>query len=255
MNSVKKKIDTYQNDFEFYALLAKLQGDPHSYREAMNSPEKEQWAEAIQNELNALKIKQVYVTIERNKITENSKNILDSRWMLKRKIDESGDTKYKARLVIRGFKDKNNYDFRETYSPVSKISLVRSFLSVANKYKFKIKQLDVETAFLYRNLTENIYMELPKGLTKDKELSSNFIWKLKRSLYGLKISPKKWNDKFTESMKRIFFTTNEIDPCTFIKRTAKGIIIVLLYVDDILMASEKEKDLLEVKLELQKEYG
>ena len=64
-------------------------------------------------------------------------NILDSRWIFKRKIYEAGNVKYKARLVIRGFKDKNNYDLRYTYAPVSRLPLIRSFLAIANKNKLR----------------------------------------------------------------------------------------------------------------------
>ena len=67
-------------------------------------------------------------------------NILDSRWIFKRKVDESGNVKFKARLVIRGFKDENIYDLRETYAPVSKLPLVRSFLAIANKNKLYLRQ-------------------------------------------------------------------------------------------------------------------
>ena len=106
-------------------------------------------------------------------IQKSSRIILDSRWIFKRKVDESGIVKFKARLVIRGFKDKNNYDLRETYAPVSRLVLVRSFLAIANKCKLHLRQLDVETAFLYGELDENIYMEIPEGIEKDKECRNN----------------------------------------------------------------------------------
>ena len=105
---------------------------------------------------------------------KNKNNILDSRWIFKRKMDETGDVKYKARLVIRGIKDKNNYDLRETYAPVSRLPLVRSFLAIANKNKFHLRQLDVETAFLYGEI-DDIYMEIPEGIISIREIrSSNF---------------------------------------------------------------------------------
>ena len=66
--------------------------------------------------------------------TKNRLNVIDSRWVLKRKYDKNGDTKYKARLVIRRFKDRTKYDLIETYAPVSRLSLVRAVLAIINKY-------------------------------------------------------------------------------------------------------------------------
>ena len=71
---------------------------------------------------------------------KSNRNILDSRWIFKCKVDESGNVKFKARLVISGFKDKNNYNLRETYAPVSRLALVKSFLAIANKYKLHLRQ-------------------------------------------------------------------------------------------------------------------
>ena len=101
---------------------------------------------------------------------KSNRNTLDSRWIFKRKVDESGNVKFKAKLVIRGFKDKNNYNLRETYAPVSRLALVRSFLAIANKHKLYLRQLDVETAFLYGEINEDIYMEIPEGIVKDREI-------------------------------------------------------------------------------------
>ncbi|CAB0037924.1 unnamed protein product [Trichogramma brassicae] len=68
------------------------------------------------------------------------------------KIDESGKEKFKARLVIRGFKDKNSYELKETYAPVSRLSTIRTALAIINKLNLDAVQLDVKTAFLNRNL-------------------------------------------------------------------------------------------------------
>ena len=198
----------------------------------------------------------MYTVVERSnlKMTDKSANIIDSRWVFKRKLDENGETKYKGRLDIRGFKDKNQYDLRETYAPVSRISLIRSFFSIANKYNYVIRQLDVETAFLYGDLTEDIYLEIPEGVQIDKDTRKRFVWKLNKSLYGLKISPKKWNDKFSSVMSKLEFESSDVDPCLFIKRNKDSLTLVILYVNDILLASPCDKLLTEVSTNLSKEF-
>ncbi|XP_015124770.1 uncharacterized protein LOC107046627 [Diachasma alloeum] len=75
-------------------------------------------------------------------------NIIDSRWIFKRKLEATGKTRHKARLVIRDFKDRKVYEQRETYAPVSRMHLVRAVFAIINKYNLDTCQLDVKTAFL-----------------------------------------------------------------------------------------------------------
>ena len=250
------EIDHEKSDFAYHVLLAKIQNDPQTYREAVNSPEGSRWREAIDNELNALRNKQVYSIIEKAKVYDKNKkpNVLSSRWVFKRKVDESGNVKFKGRLVTRGYQDRNEYDLRETYAPVSRLSLVRAFLIIANKYRLCLKQLDIETAFLYGDLDEEIYLEIPEGVNVDCETKKNFLWKLEKSLYGLKISPKKWNDRFSKTMVRLGFVSHVFDPCLFVKRSQSEFILVLLYMDDILLASKNQNDLNRIRDSLRKEF-
>ena len=133
-----------ERDMAYHALLAKIQGDPQAYREAINSHDGVNWRNAIESELNSIKEKGIFVVVEREKIKAQkaAQNILDSRWIFKKKVDETGNVKFKARLVVRGFKDKNKYDLRETYAPVSRLPLVRSFVAIANKYELYLRQLN-----------------------------------------------------------------------------------------------------------------
>ena len=122
--------------------------------------------------------------------------------------------------------------------------MVRSFLAIANKNKLHLKQLNVETAFLYGEIDDDIYnMEIPEGITGSNEVRKNNFWKLQKSLYGFKISPKKWNDKFTQMVEKLGFRSNCLDPCLFMKSNSKGQVFVLLYVDDILIMGDDESEI------------
>lgn len=118
--------------------------------------------------------------------------------MFKRKTKPNGNTKFKARLVIRGFKDRNIYDLKETYAPVSRLVLVRTVLAIINYLDLDVCQLNIKTAFLNGTIDEEIFMEIPEGVRVTKETRERKVCKLKRALYGLRISPKRWNKKFTE---------------------------------------------------------
>lgn len=239
-----------------FAMFARLNEDPISYDEAMNSPNASKRREAINEELNSMAKNKVWSLIERPKCMKNGQklNVIDSRWIFKRKIAKDNSTKYKARLVIRGFKDKNCYDLKETYAPVSRLTLVRAVLAIINKYELFACQLDVKTAFLNGNLDEEIFMQIPEGLNVSSRDRETKICKLEKALYGLRISPKRWNDCFTKVAESIGLKSDVYEPCLFTWREGIKFAILLLYVDDMLIASNDEKKLGEIKLKLNKAF-
>ena len=137
-----------------FAGLAEINQDPSNYREAIESPEQANWEKVIEEELQSMRENDVWEIVDR--LTSNQRNrkpnIIDSKWVFKRKIHENGLQKFKARLVIRGFKDKNVYELRETYAPVSRLAVIRASLAIINKHDLEAVQLDVKTAFLNRIL-------------------------------------------------------------------------------------------------------
>lgn len=188
----EQPLDHYEDKIH-HALLAHVNDDPASYAEAMNSKERAFWQLAIDEELKSMRENTVWELVDKPLYCKDGKkpNIIDSKWVFKRKIDANGKVKHKARLVIRGFKDRNIYDLRETYAPVSRISLVRTLFAIANKHDLEMAQLDVKTAFLNGKIqNEEIYMEIPEGTSYPKGMKELKVCKLLRALYGLRISPK-----------------------------------------------------------------
>ena len=109
--------------------------------------------------------------------------ILNTRWVFASKpLEKNIQDRFKARLVVRGFAQKNSFDYDEVYSPVAKLSTIRILLAVGNQFKYYFKQLDVKTAFLNGELKENIYIYPPEGV---KSRRGNIL-KLNKSLYELK---------------------------------------------------------------------
>ena len=176
-----------------FSLLATINKDPSSYKEALLSPNSADWLKAIDEEKNSITENKVWKLIDRplDKKEEKKLNIIDSRWVFTRKTGEDGKMKFKARLVIRGFKDLRCYELKETYVPVSRLPLIRAILAIVNKYNLELYQMDVKNAFLNGILDEDIYMEIPDGFEENSEIRKTKICKLQKALYGLKISPKK----------------------------------------------------------------
>ncbi|KAD3641087.1 hypothetical protein E3N88_30311 [Mikania micrantha] len=124
------------------------------------------------------------------------------------KADGSID-KYKARLVIKGFRQKEGFDYFDTYSPVTRITSIRLVLAIAALRNLEVHQMDVKTAFLNGDLEEEIYMEQPEGFSAPGQEGK--VCKLVKSLYGLKQAPKQWHQKFDQVMLNNGFKINECD--------------------------------------------
>ncbi|MCQ7056711.1 hypothetical protein M9Y08_18315, partial [Clostridioides difficile] len=167
---------------------------------------------------------------------------LGCKWILKRKYKADGTIdKYKARLVVKGFRQTEGYDFFDTYSPVTRITSIRVLIAIAAMHDLEIHQMDVKTAFLNGDLEEEIYMEQPEGFVAPG--NERKVCRLVKSLYGLKQAPKQWHEKFDKVMLSNGFKINECDKCVYIKGNADSFVIVCLYVDDMLILG-KDNDLI-----------
>ena len=114
--------------------------------------------------------------------------------------------------------------------------------------------MDVKTAFLNGTLKENIYMEIPEGVDCPHEKNANKVCKLGKALYGLKISPKRWNETFTNAVTKLGLFAYDSEPCLFIWHNKNKIAILLLYVDDMILASNDANKMNEIKHTLQSTF-
>lgn len=209
--------------------------EPKTFKEAMSGVDREKWQEAINSEINSLEENETWELVELPK----GRKAIPCKWLFKIKTNADGTLdKYKARLVIKGYSQKEGLDFYETFSPVARSSTIRALLSVAAKEKMSLSQFDVSTAFLYGKLDEEIYMKPPEGYATNPKL----VFKLKKSLYGLKQAPRCWNRCITDYIVDIGFKQSKADPCLFTRRRGKSKIVLALYVDDGLFASNSEKE-------------
>ena len=137
-----------------------LEDEPQSFKEVMLSPEAPYWKEAINDEVESIL---QYHTWELVDLPPSSKP-LGYKWIFKKKMKADGSIdKYKARLVIKGYKQKEGLDYFDTYSPVTRISSIRMLIAIAAIHNLELHQMDVKTTFLNGDLDEEIYMEQPEG--------------------------------------------------------------------------------------------
>jgi hypothetical protein len=116
---------------------------------------------------------------------DDIKNIIDSKWVykIKKKSNSSAD-RYKARLLAKGFRQRYNIDYEDTFSPVVKAAIIRIVLSIAISRGWCLRQLDVQNAFLHGVLEEEVFMNKPLGY--ENALFLNHVCNLDKAIYGLK---------------------------------------------------------------------
>ena len=224
-------------------LLASANPDPLSYKEALKSPDRFRWLEATQKEIISLSANGTWVFVHRPK----GRALISSKWVFKKKYHPSGlIDKYKARLVARGFTQKEGIDFEETFAPTLRYESLRLLFAIAIQYGLRLWLLDVVTAYLNGDLDKEIYMSIPEGVPRTKQNEGKVLL-LKKGLYGLKQSGRIWARKFRNIIQKFGFTPIHADNCIFIKHFGKDICLLALYVDDIVIATKRKKTYVQVK--------
>uniref|UniRef100_A0A2N9EHC7 Integrase catalytic domain-containing protein n=1 Tax=Fagus sylvatica TaxID=28930 RepID=A0A2N9EHC7_FAGSY len=223
--------DHLSPSFKAFSLSLSSLGVPKSYREAISHPG---WRKAMEEEMHALELNHTWDLIPKPAGT----SIVGCRWVFTVKQNPDGTVdRLKARLVAKGFTQTYGLDYTETFSPVAKLNSIRIIISLAANLDWPLHQLDVKNAFLHGDLTETVYMTQPPGF----ESKGECVCHLKKSIYGLKQSPRAWFDKFSKAVVSHGMTRSQADHSVFFKKTRTGIVILVVYVDDIVITgSDKE---------------
>ncbi|GKA45907.1 zinc finger, CCHC-type containing protein [Tanacetum coccineum] len=189
--------------------------DPKTYDEAMKSHDVAFWKEAINDEMDSIMGNNTWVLAD---LPPGCKPF-GCKWIFKRKLKvDRTIEKFKARLVIQGFKQKSGIDYFDTYAPVVRISTIRLLIAMASIHNLIIHQMDVKIAFSNGELDEE--------------------------------APKQWHQKFDEVVLSNGYLLNQADKYVYRKfdETGKGFIICL-YVDDMLIFGTDQ-----VQVDLTKEF-
>ena len=206
--------------------------DPKTYQEAMSRDDADKWTMAMQEEYDALIDNGTWTLTELPK----GRKAIRCKWVYKTKLDSNGNLdRYKARLVIKGFSQRKEVDYDETYSPVVRHSSLRYLFALAAKYDLDIQQMGAVTAFLQGDLTEEIFMEQPP-LFEDSQ-NPTLVCRLHKALYGLKQSSRVWNRKLDQLLREFGLTQAKYDPCVYYRIQGRSMIFVAIYVDDVMIFS------------------
>ena len=177
------------------------------------------------------------------------KKAITSKWVFKLKPGINGETtRFKARLVARGFEQTDGVDFVETFAPVVRWETIRILVAIAVHLNWPIHQLDVLTAFLNGILKEDVYMLQPPGFIKLG--AEHLVCKLHRSLYGLKQSPRAWYARLHAALLLWNLIQSNSDPNLYYSHTGCDTTVLLVYVDDILITGSNPRLLEQLKTHL-----
>ena len=139
--------------------------EPKTYTKAIIGPESEKWFGAMKSEIESMHDNQVWNLVD----PIEGVRPVECKWIFKKKIDMDGNVHiHKARLVAKGFKQIQGIDYDETFLPVAMLKSIRILLAIAAFYDYEIWQMDVKTAFLNGNLSEDVYMIQPEGFVDPK---------------------------------------------------------------------------------------
>ncbi|SOV04525.1 uncharacterized protein UDID_17111 [Ustilago sp. UG-2017a] len=215
-------------------------------RKALAGEDRRFWEEAMRKELDGLEVMGTW------EITDlpRGMNTVDTQWVLKIKTDTNMiPTKYKARLVARGFTQREGLDYAEIFAPVAPIKAIRGVLAIVAVHDWEVDSIDVKQAYLNSSLHHNVYLKPPVGT----RIPPGKVLKLVKGLYGLKQSGRKWNIELDSHLRKIGFHCMPSAPCLYSRGVGKQLTVITAYVDDMLIVSPQEVD--RTKAEIMDKWG
>ena len=159
--------DEIEPIIESVTIECENESEPLTYKAALRSPQAREWQDAMRQQLQALVENHTFDSVAKGNtvhipMTDRTvEEPIGCKWIYKRKINPDGSTRYKVRLVIKGYEQREGIDYDETYTPVSKMATFRLILALATQYGWDVDLMDVVTAFLNPSIDrDNIYMEM-----------------------------------------------------------------------------------------------
>ncbi|MCO5560235.1 hypothetical protein L7F22_013846 [Adiantum nelumboides] len=240
------------SDDDFDRLLLVVETiDEISLDEALSGPEASSWRQAMDSEYQSLMANGTWQLVP----APPNRKLVTCKWLIHKKFHADGSvSRYKARLVARGFTQIPGMDYSETFSPVLRITSFRVLIAIAALFGFLLHQMDVRTAFLNGDLQEEIYMSQPDGGYTSLQ-HPDYVCRLLKALYGLKQSPRQWYLRFHQCMISLGYTRFQSDANVYSRHSTNVLLFLAIYVDDILILSNSQYAIDKAKGELQASFS
>ena len=213
---------------------------PLNHQQALTSVNANKWIAAEQEELQTLKDKCSFVA----SVPPAGKTLLKSKWLYSVKRNEKHEVvKYKARFVACGYSQHYLEDYFQTKADVAATRSFRLLLAIAVTKSMVLTQMDVKSAFLNSDLHEDVWIRAPEGC-------GDTAWRLRKALYGLKQAAHNWRDLVDKVMRDLNLTPTNGDPAMYFSNDHDHLILLVIHVDDMLLATstKNQRDLLVAEL-------
>jgi hypothetical protein len=221
---------------------------PKTHKEAMESSEKELWSTAIDSEILSHIQNE---TLQPCSLPEGRKAV-PLGWVFKIKDNPDGTVRYKARIIMKGYLQREGVDFGETYAPVAKWSSIRIFLALATILDWDLTHIDFETAFMIPKMDTEVYIRTVEGMEglTPKGNTARMI----KGVNGCKQGSKLFYEETKNTLIAIGFVLSLYDSCIFVLTKNEEMCVVLLWVDDLLIGTKDDKLLLLLTRSLEVKY-
>ena len=214
--------------------------EPQTFSEAWEHPdatEREGWRAGIRKEFRDMLSKQVWRKCKKDEV-DPERRLVGCKWVFKKKKNGV----YRARLVALGYSQIPGVDFTDNFAPVvNDVSLRLVLMMWLSRDDWDAEIVDVETAFLYGNMDETVYMKIPQGYKYEVEDIDETVWclELQKCIYGLVQAARQWWKELIENLRELEFKRSKADPCLLYRENNDGMIIICIYVDDILIVGSQ----------------
>lgn len=245
-------LDDFEGEYDsHHCLVAESSGEQAStYEEVMKSEYKDQWLEAMKSEMKSLEDHNTWKLLD----MPQHKKAVGCKWVFRIKRDPSGNiVKFKARLVAKGFTQRPGIDYNETFAPVARKESINAVLAIAAAEDLEAENVDVDTAFLYGEVEEEIYMDQPDGFEDEENPAKKCL--LQKALYGTKQAARQWNSKLTKHLENQGFKGTSADPCVFVRVSRNEYSIIIIYVDDLMLFCKTMDHIEDIKSALKEEFS
>ena len=214
--------------------------DPTTQSKAYDSSCCKEWENAEIEEMASIYQHNVGTLVKR----EKSMNVLGSRFVYKSKRKPDGTIyRWKARLVCQGFKQIEGIDFHETFSSQARLPSIKLLLFLVNMYDLDLFSFDIKTFFLYGEMKEDVFMEQPPGYADAKKTANEWVWKLNKTLYGAKQSPREARAVLVKEFTRLKLLLMKSEPNVYFIRRRDEVMVLVNFVDDTLGGVSKNSSL------------
>jgi len=216
----------------------------------LTSHEKQEWIKALKLEYRQYCDLGMFQEV----FLPKGRKAISTRMLMNRKADG----RYRPRLVVRGFEQKEGIDYKEIFAPVANYSVFRFGIAVAATYRYKVRTFDVTAAYANSDMEEEIFIEIPEGYLEfcrpfiKKEdimagpLGDDVVLTLRKTLQGVKQGARNFYQQMKNKLESIGFLTSKLEPCLFYQWASGHLILLILWVDDFMFLAPETKEANEI---------